>query len=669
LEINFVFRRVRDEVMKLTSGEQVPHVYGSLGGEPIYLKPSASLPPTTPVKPVASEANPPVKLTITDVTKLFGRFNKIFEMVQKNYVEKPDDKQLITVAIQSMSKAFPIAVTDFGAGQIGPNPINFNETSTTDLNDLYHAAMPILEVHQTSGDDVRLVDAAIKGMLGSLDPRSYYLDAKSFSEAQTQSRGQFGGVGITLRMVDGLAMVVAVIDDSPAARAGIVGGDVITHLDDQPLHGLTLDQIGHKMRGPVNTSITLTIVRKGKDEAFNAKIMRDVIRINAVKARLENDVIYVKISAFNEETNANLVKEVENLKKSAGKTIKGYVVDLRNNLGGLFDQAIAVADDFIEKGEIVSTKGRNLEETQRFNARAGTKISDGKPIVVLINGGSASASEIVAGALQDHKRATIVGTRSFGLGSIQTLFPLGPGEGALRLTTSHYFTPSSRSIHAKGIVPDVEVLQDVPEDIKARGGGETKGESGLAASQSYVPPDPHEDKALILALELIRGTKTSKEFPNLPAEAQPSMVKPPEMPENKIYTYLNLVGDVFERLRADANISDGVLIKSAIDAMLDEFPSRTIKSFAYRRLNDSTMSKGASSVYRSLDLFGDVLERLRNENTGPEKDRRLIQAALNGMLKSVPLRADIRDALESLIKKSNLFQIVTEREKMRVLTK
>jgi carboxyl-terminal processing protease len=450
------------------------------------------------------------------VSKLFGRFNKIFELVQKNYVEKPDHKQLIATAIQSMSKAFPIAVDHFGAGQIEPNPISFNVTPTGDLNDLYHAAMPILEAHKSNGDDVRLVDAAIKGTLGSLDPRSYYLDPKRFSDAQTQSRGQFGGVGIELRMVEGLATVVATIDDSPAARAGVVVGDIITHLDNEPLHGLNLDQIVHKMRGPVNTSITLTIVRKGKDEAFNAKLVRDVIRMNAVKARLADNVVYVKISTFNEQTHANLVNQVENLKKRAGKTIRGYVLDLRNNSGGLFDQAIAVADDFVEKGEIVLTKGRNLEETQRFNARPGPKLTDGKPIVVLINGASASASEIIAGALQDHKRATIVGTRSFGLGSIQTLFPLGPGEGALRLTTSRYFTPSGRSIHAKGIVPDVEVLQDVPEDIKARGGGETKGESDLGASQSYVPPDPHEDKALIFALEIIRGTKSNLITPMSP---------------------------------------------------------------------------------------------------------------------------------------------------------
>src|SRR5262252_9482304 len=277
-------------------------------------------------------------------------------------------------------------------------------------------------------DDAMLIDSAINGMLAALDPHSAYLNPKNYRDMQVQTRGEFGGLGIevTMEQGSGVVKVVSPIDDTPAAKAGLQTNDLITHLDGEQIVGLTLEQAVEKMRGPVNTPITLTIVRKGREDAFDVKIVRDVIRINAVKARAEGDVIYVKVSTFNEQTHANLVKAVEGLKKSVGKNLKGYVIDLRGNPGGLLDQAIAVSDDFLEKGAIVLTKGRGLEETQRANARPGD-IADGKPVVVLINGGSASASEIVAGALQDHKRATIIGTRSFGKGSVQTIIPLGGG--------------------------------------------------------------------------------------------------------------------------------------------------------------------------------------------------------------------------------------------------
>ena len=302
-----------------------------------------------------------------------------------------------------------------------------------------------------------LIDSAINGMLAALDPHSAYLNPKNYRDMQVQTRGEFGGLGIevTMEQGSGVVKVVSPIDDTPAAKAGLQTNDLITHLDGEQIVGLTLEQAVDKMRGPVNTPITLTIVRKGKDDPFDVKIVRDVIRINAVKARAEGDVIYVKISTFNEQTHANLVKQVDGLKKSV-KNLKGYVIDLRGNPGGLLDQAIAVSDDFLDKGAIVLTKGRGLEETQRANARPGD-LADGKQVIVLINGGSASASEIVAGALQDHKRATIIGTRSFGKGSVQTIIPLGGGasNGAIRLTTARYYTPSGRSIQAKGIEPDV----------------------------------------------------------------------------------------------------------------------------------------------------------------------------------------------------------------------
>ena len=279
-------------------------------------------------------------------------------------------------------------------------------------------------------------------------------------------------------MENGIVKVVSPIDETPAAKAGLQANDLITHLDGEQIVGLSLEQAVEKMRGPVNTPISLTIVRKGKDEPFDVKITRAVIRINAVKSRMEgDDVIYTKVSTFNEQTHSNLVKQVEALKKKATKPVRGYILDLRNNPGGLLDQAINVSDDFLEQGAIVLTKGRNLEETQRANARPGD-ITDGKRVLVLVNGGSASASEIVAGALQDHKRALVIGTRSFGKGSVQTIIPLGQ-NGALRLTTARYYTPSGRSIQAKGIDPDVLIEQELPPELKPKRVERPRGEASL----------------------------------------------------------------------------------------------------------------------------------------------------------------------------------------------
>ena len=327
-------------------------------------------------------------------------------------------------------------------------------------------------------DDSKLVELAINGMLAGLDPHSSYMDLKSFRDIGVQTRGEFGGLGIEVTMEDGLVKVVAPIDDTPAAKAGVMANDVITKLDDEQVHGLTLDQAVEKMRGPVNTKIKLTITRKGSDKPIDVTIARDVIRVKSLRSHNEgDDVGYIRITQFNEQTTEGLKKAIADLTSQLGADkVKGFVVDLRNNPGGLLDQAISVSDAFLDKGEIVSTRGRNAEETQRFNARPGDLIK-GKPVIVLINGGSASASEIVAGALQDHKRATLVGTRSFGKGSVQTIIPLGAGNGALRLTTARYFTPSGRSIQAKGIAPDIEILQEVPEDLKAR--TDTKGEASL----------------------------------------------------------------------------------------------------------------------------------------------------------------------------------------------
>jgi carboxyl-terminal processing protease len=381
-------------------------------------------------------------------------------------------------------------------------------------------------------DDAKLVEQAINGMLNGLDPHSSYMDPKSFRDMQVQTRGEFGGLGIEVTMEDGLVKVVTPIDDTPAAKAGILANDIISHLDDEPVQGLTLNQAVEKMRGPVNTKIRLKIMRKGAEKPIEVTIVRDVIRVRSVRSRVEGgDVAYIRLTQFNEQTTDGLKKALSDTTAQIGADkLKGYIVDMRNNPGGLLDQAISVSDAFLEKGEIVSTRGRNAEETQRFSARAGD-LTKTKPIIVLINGGSASASEIVAGALQDHKRATVIGTRSFGKGSVQTIIPLGAGNGALRLTTARYYTPAGTSIQAKGIKPDIEVLQDVPEEMKAR--TDTKGEASLrghlkgdgqeqTGSQSYIPPDPKDDKALKMAVDLLHGATTNAAFPPDPKRAVPN---------------------------------------------------------------------------------------------------------------------------------------------------
>jgi carboxyl-terminal processing protease len=390
-------------------------------------------------------------------------------------------------------------------------------------------------------DDAQLIDSAINGMLAGLDPHSAYLNPKNYRDMQVQTRGEFGGLGIEVTMENGVVKVVSPIDDTPAAKAGLQANDLITHLDGEQIVGLTLEQAVEKMRGPVNTPITLTIVRKGAEEPIDVKITRDIIRINAVKARLEGDIIYAKVTTFNEQTHVNLVKQIDALKKKHGKPVAGYIIDLRNNPGGLLDQAINVSDDFLEQGAIVLTKGRNLEETQRSNARPGD-IADGKRVLVLINGGSASASEIVAGALQDHKRALVIGTRSFGKGSVQTIIPLGQ-NGALRLTTARYYTPSGRSIQAKGIMPDVVVEQELPDEMKPKRPERPRGEASLrghlkgedakknskeeSGSSAYVPKEPEKDTQLQYALKLLRGeipepTPAAKDDADDKAEASKS---------------------------------------------------------------------------------------------------------------------------------------------------
>jgi carboxyl-terminal processing protease len=372
-------------------------------------------------------------------------------------------------------------------------------------------------------DDGKLVEAAINGMLSGLDPHSSYMDAKAFKEMRTNTDGEFGGLGIKVQMFEKLIRVEGAIDDTPAQKAGIRAKDIITQIDGQQVEGMSLEQAVEKMRGPVGTPITLTIQRENIEKPVEVKLVRDKIRLDSVKWEvIGDDIGYIRVSQFNAQTFEMLNKGLDQIEsKIPNDKLKGFVIDLRNNPGGLLDQAIAVSDAFLERGEIVSTRGRNPEESQRFNARPGD-LAKTKPVIVLVNGGSASASEIVAGALQDHKRATVLGTRSFGKGSVQTIIPLG-GNGAIRLTTARYYTPSGKSIQAKGISPDIDVKQELPEEMKDKD-FDTKGEAGLkghlkngddeqSGSSAYVPPERKDDKQLNYAFDLMRGIQSNAAFP------------------------------------------------------------------------------------------------------------------------------------------------------------
>jgi carboxyl-terminal processing protease len=375
-------------------------------------------------------------------------------------------------------------------------------------------------------DDNKLIESAINGMLAGLDPHSSYMDPKELRDMQVETTGEFGGLGIEVTIEDGLIKVVAPIDETPAAKAGLLANDLIVKVDDDQVQGMTLNQVVEKLRGPADTKVKLIIMRKGQAKPIEMSLTREVIHVRSVRSKVDGDDIgYIRMTQFSEQTTDGLKKAIADITgKVSNDRLKGYILDLRNNPGGLLDEAISVSSAFIQRGEIVSTRGRNPEETQRFTAHGGD-LTRGKPVIVLINGGSASASEIVAGALQDQKRATILGTRSFGKGSVQTIIPLGSDNGALRLTTARYFTPSGRSIQAKGIVPDIEVPQDLPDDVKANTDTSTLGEASLrghlkgdagkeqTGSQSYIPPDEKNDKALAMAERLLRGTELNSAFP------------------------------------------------------------------------------------------------------------------------------------------------------------
>ncbi|WP_439872497.1 S41 family peptidase [Rhizobium leguminosarum] len=382
----------------------------------------------------------------------------------------------------------------------------------------------------TPPDDEKLVENAINGMLSSLDPHSSFMNAKDANDMRTQTKGEFGGLGIEVTMENELVKVITPIDDTPAAKAGVLAGDYISEIDGQSVRGLKLEDAVEKMRGAVNTPIKLTLIRKGADKPIELTIVRDVVAVQAVKSRVEGDNVgYLRVISFTEKTYDDLEKAIKKIKADVpADKLKGYVLDLRLNPGGLLDQAINVSDALLQRGEVVSTRGRNPDETRRFNAGPGD-LTDGKPVIVLINGGSASASEIVAGALQDLRRATVLGTRSFGKGSVQTIIPLGEA-GALRLTTALYYTPSGRSIQGTGITPDIKVEEPLPQELQGK--MVTEGESSLrghikgqsetdegSGSVAYVPPDPKDDVQLNYALDLLRGKKTDPAFPPNPDKA------------------------------------------------------------------------------------------------------------------------------------------------------
>ena len=366
-------------------------------------------------------------------------------------------------------------------------------------------------------DDEKMIKSAIDGMLASLDPHSNYFDAKALQEFQTSMKGEeFGGLGLEVMMEGGLVKVVSPIDDTPAARAGLMTGDLVTRIDDTAVQGLSLKEAVDKMRGPAKSPVRLTVERGSNHDLKEFTIVREIIHVQSVRAHLESgDIGYIRVTQFNQEAYDGVRKAFDRFRADPGPSLKGYIIDLRNNPGGLLNQAVEIANAFVDSGDIVSTRGRNADQGQHYSARPGVNLAQQKPVVVLINGGSASASEIVSGALQDLKRATLIGTRSFGKGSVQTILPLGD-SGALKLTTARYYTPSGRSIQAKGIDPDIRVVENIPDDLKGK--VSSLGEASLLGhlkndgeeekgSDAYVPPDHDKDTQLTAAVQFLHGAK------------------------------------------------------------------------------------------------------------------------------------------------------------------
>lgn len=423
------------------------------------------------------------------------------------------------ILIIAVMAGFLVSGTSFAQEKAKPA----NNAETYRLLDLFGEVFErVRSGYVESPTDQELIESAITGMLTSLDPHSSYLSAKNFRDMQVQTRGAFGGLGIEVTMEGGLVKVVSPIDGTPAHRAGLKPGDYISHLEGKPVLGLTLAEAVKNMRGKVGTDLRLTIRRKGT-KAFDVTVTRAVIKIRSVRSHMEGKIGYLRITSFNEQADKGSIKALTKFKEKAGDDLQGLVLDLRNNPGGLLDQSVKISDLFLDKGEIVSTRSRRAEDTQRFNAHTGD-LMNGLPIVVLINGGSASASEIVAGALQDHGRAILLGTKTFGKGSVQTIVPLS-GHGAMRLTTARYYTPSGRSIQAIGIEPDIKVEQAKIESLTPRqtrreadlkgalknenGGSKKKGEKSVGDK----PKEKPQDYQLSRALDLLRGLSMFKKMP------------------------------------------------------------------------------------------------------------------------------------------------------------
>lgn len=387
-------------------------------------------------------------------------------------------------------------------------------------------------------EDKKLVEAAVSGLLANLDPHSAYLNEDSFEDMRVSTRGEFGGLGIEVTMESGFVKVVSPIDDTPAFEAGVQAGDFITHIDEEAVLGLSLSEAVEKMRGKVGTEIKITVRREGEAEAIDYVIVRDVIKIRSVRHRIEGNAGYLRVTTFNQNTESGVKKAIAKIKEELGENMQGLVLDLRNNPGGLLSQAIGVSDVFLDKGEIVSTRSRNDQDTKRDNATPGDLLN-GLPMVVLINGGSASASEIVAGALQDHKRSILLGTKSFGKGSVQTVIPL-PGHGAMKLTTARYFTPSGRSIQATGIEPDIIVEPAKIETLEAgrsfresdyHGALDNDKKKDKAANDNKKDKDKKDDDKpkdyqLIRALDLLNGLSLYNEADSIPTKSVTATTAP-----------------------------------------------------------------------------------------------------------------------------------------------
>lgn len=442
-------------------------------------------------------ATPATRRVSRDETvKLLEPLVKSFEYTEGYYLQKPNTRDLYQAASRAMLRAYP---------STGPSGASL----TTDREGLYQTVTAILNERASADDDSKVVEAGINGALASLDPHSSYMNAGQFKELQVSTKGVFGGVGLEVTMENGLVKVVSPIEDTPAAKAGVLSSDLIAAIDGVSVQGQNLNEVVGKLRGTIGTTVKLKIVRAKVETPLEISIVRAAITVRAVRSRVEdNNVGYIRITTFNEQTSEGVKRAFEEISKQvANSNLKGYVIDLRNNPGGLLAQAVDVSDSLLNKGDITSVRGRIANENKKYSAKQGD-LSNGKRLVVLINGGSASASEIVASALKDNGRATVLGTRSYGKGTVQTIIPLGGDMGAIRLTTAQYLTPSGASIQTKGIVPDMEVLQDEPEDVagkKPNASTEPVNPASVPPSQSYVPPDPKNDKALRKAVELLQN--------------------------------------------------------------------------------------------------------------------------------------------------------------------